>query len=577
MDKSGTIKNQIGHRSDPGRQRTENEDAYETFITSQLPQDERAGQTETAQIAIVADGIGGAVAGQRASNLAIAEMQERLKEPSKTPISERIADALLHANQAVYNESMADPSLSGMGTTAVVAAILGDQLYLAHAGDSRAYLVRGQHIYRLTIDHTWVQEALEVERLTREAAAAHPNRHVIKRYLGIREHVEPDLRIVKPGADVTDPERKVVSDLSLEEGDHIVLCSDGLTDVVADEEIQRVVSANPPQKAAEKLVDLANEGGGPDNITVVILAHVQEPEVPALALWLPRAGLAVGALLLVGLVALLFSRMNDSQPASADQETVVTALGEDGRATSTAQAEPDRTEELSIVPTEMQSSMPTPTETETPMSFATPVPMAPTSTNTPVPTPTWTNTPTSTSIEPSTTVTETIATSTAVSDPTTSTSPLGEHIAQSAGDSASSSIDSVGIELLEPINQYKVRSGELIKFRWQTGYKLSANETFEVVLWQPDLDETAMVNSKGVADVAKSDGRPKNIAEGEWALEIFFPENVFSAGHYEWGVLVVQIEPYQRKAFLGEQREISVGSPSGGGSDCSTNPDACKE
>lgn len=118
------------------------------------------------------------------------------------------------------------------------------------------------------------------------------------------------------------------------------------------------------------------------------------------------------------------------------------------------------------------------------------------------------------------------------------------------------------IGLLEPKNQYLVRGDELIQFRWETDYEPSVNETFEVVLWQTNLGETAFANGRGIANVVNSDGLPKNITSGEWGLEIFFPGNAFSPGHYKWGVLIVQIEPYQRKVYLGGQREISVGRQS---------------
>ncbi len=242
--------------TDTGRRRPHNED---TFVCEP-------------PLFAVADGVGGAQAGEIASRIAAAAIEEL---PPGARGEEPLAVLLREANERIYNQSLDDPSLAGMGT--VVTALLFDEptgtISIGHVGDSRAYRMRHGELVQLTTDHSLVGELVRAGRLSTEEAEAHPHRSVITRAVGTEPIVEVD-----------------TSTVSAEPGDLYLICSDGLTDLVRDDEIALVLAAaeNDPDGAAESLVAAANRAGGIDNITVVLFEvldddplHEQAP-VPAL-------------------------------------------------------------------------------------------------------------------------------------------------------------------------------------------------------------------------------------------------------------------------------------------------------
>jgi protein phosphatase len=178
--------------------------------------------------------------------------------------------ALEQANQTIYARSLIDPGLSGMGTTCVCAWIIADRLYTVSVGDSRLYLVRAGKVTQLTTDHTWVQEALDSGLLTQEQARNHPNAHVIRRHLGSQQPVVPDFRL-RMNASETNSQAQANQGLRLQPGDTVVLCSDGLTDLVGDDEIGAAITRFSLAEALQDLVDQANERGGHDNISIVAI------------------------------------------------------------------------------------------------------------------------------------------------------------------------------------------------------------------------------------------------------------------------------------------------------------------
>jgi protein phosphatase len=230
-------------RSDLGRRRPANEDTY--ALAPELG------------LYLVADGMGGHRAGQVASGLAARAAVASLRVPREAPSGavERLRACVVAANAEIVASSRAKPELAGMGTTVVALLAENARVALAHVGDSRAYLVRGKAIRRLTEDHTLVGELVRRGEISERAAASHPQRHVLLRALGVRRNVDPDMLELAP-----------------EPGDRYLLCSDGLTGHVADEEIAELVSEEADLDAAcESLIDLANRRGGDDNITVVLL------------------------------------------------------------------------------------------------------------------------------------------------------------------------------------------------------------------------------------------------------------------------------------------------------------------
>jgi serine/threonine protein phosphatase PrpC len=221
--------------TDPGRTRRHNEDAY--VIEPPL--------------FAIADGMGGAQAGEVASQLATAALKE--SEPNGGG-EQRIADLIQEANRRVYDRSSSDPNTSGMGTTITVALVEEDSVAFGHVGDSRAYLIRHAEMEQLTEDHSLVNELLKTGKLSREEAETHPQRSVITRALGTDPDVDVDTFSVRAEA-----------------GDLFLLCSDGLTDMVSEESILDVVERNRDDidGVVRALVKEANRGGGQDNITVV--------------------------------------------------------------------------------------------------------------------------------------------------------------------------------------------------------------------------------------------------------------------------------------------------------------------
>jgi serine/threonine protein phosphatase PrpC len=222
--------------SHPGRRRRHNEDAY----VVQPP------------LFAVADGMGGAKAGEVASGLAAAAVQESANDGERGEA--HVAALIEEANRRVFRRAKEDREASGMGTTMTVALVEDDKVAIGHVGDSRAYLIRDGRLEQLTDDHSLVAELVRSGKLTPEEAETHPQRSVITRALGTEADVDVDTFSVQ-GAP----------------GDLFLLCSDGLTTMVDDETILEAVERHRPnlQAAAKSLITAANRGGGEDNITVV--------------------------------------------------------------------------------------------------------------------------------------------------------------------------------------------------------------------------------------------------------------------------------------------------------------------
>jgi protein phosphatase len=229
--------------SDTGRRRRRNEDNY----------------VVAPPLFAVADGMGGAQAGEVASRLAASALEGGDSDGLEGP--ERVDALIQEANRRIYDRASTDPSASGMGTTMTVALVEGMTVAMGHVGDSRAYLVRGERMEQLTEDHSLVNELQKSGKLSAEEAQAHPQRSVITRAVG------------------TDPDVDVDGfTIEAEEGDIFLICSDGLTDMVGDEEILELVHRNRDdlQKVVEALVAAANRGGGEDNITAVAFRIVSD-------------------------------------------------------------------------------------------------------------------------------------------------------------------------------------------------------------------------------------------------------------------------------------------------------------
>jgi len=230
--------------------------------------------------AVVADGIGGHRAGEVAAELAVNYIIQQVADSNGRKPLEAIESAIDTASQAIAARSASQDDQQGMGSTCVCAWIVEDKLYTGYVGDSRIYLIRDEKIQRLTVDHSWIQEAMEKGIIKPEEARNHPNVHVIRRHLGSVELPGVDFRMyLKPDESVE--EAKKNQGTRLHPGDVVLLCTDGLTDMIWDDEILHVIKTrNNLKSMAEDLIDEANERGGHDNITVILLSMPRENAAP---------------------------------------------------------------------------------------------------------------------------------------------------------------------------------------------------------------------------------------------------------------------------------------------------------
>ncbi len=253
----------VSGRTDVGRKRTSNEDSFVILPDHGL--------------FVVADGMGGHAAGEVASRLAVESIERHISggpvgEDSTLPASmqgplspreaklavpaRKVLNAIRLANQEIVRSVRKDQSMRGMGTTVVLAYIRGNRAYIGSVGDSRAYLTRNSEIMQLTCDHTFVNEQVMAGTLTSSEARRHPARNILTRAVGSQEAVEPDL-----------------VEQELEEGDCLLLCSDGLTTMLEDDDILKTLEAHPDdlEGGCRALIEQANERGGDDNVTVVLV------------------------------------------------------------------------------------------------------------------------------------------------------------------------------------------------------------------------------------------------------------------------------------------------------------------
>jgi serine/threonine protein phosphatase PrpC len=238
--------------TDTGRVRHKNEDSYGCFE----PLDPQI-QDSKGSLYIVADGMGGHKGGEVASRMAVEAIRSRYYAAGANDPAVALVEAFQEANQLIYQKSQSDESLAGMGTTCTAMAIVAEFAYFAHVGDSRAYLFREGELRQITQDHSLIGEMLRSGMISREDARTHPQRNVITKSLGAQVSVQVDT----PS-----------SPFACEEEDVFLICSDGLTAHVANQEIAEALRAQTSAEACSRLIDLANQKGGTDNITVQVIA-----------------------------------------------------------------------------------------------------------------------------------------------------------------------------------------------------------------------------------------------------------------------------------------------------------------
>jgi serine/threonine protein phosphatase PrpC len=313
---------------------------------------------ETSNLFAVADGMGGHVGGEVAARVAVDTL---LQVFSREPTKAGLEAAFSKANQAVWQESQDHSELRGMGTTLTAAALVGgddghDRLALANVGDSRAYLFSGGRIVQVTADHSLAEERMRQGEMTEEEAAVHPQRHILTRALGISSDVDTDMW-----------------ELELRAGDRLLLCSDGLSNELSNEQLADVLSTVPdPSDAAHQLVEVANEHGGSDNITVVVVDVLVGEETAAVSVITP-VGERAGAPLVVapppgaggGATGLLgsavaggsttFAGAGAGPAAAAGQTTQLPAVRRDGP--RTGEFFPDSTQAVPVARATIRSAV----------------------------------------------------------------------------------------------------------------------------------------------------------------------------------------------------------------------------
>lgn len=269
-------------RTDVGLVRSENQD-FGTYTTAEEEKESHPG----GRLLIVADGMGGHRGGATASRLAAETVKAQYLGSETQDIAAALKESLIRANARIFSEAQSNPDLRGMGTTTSVLAVRNGQGWLAHVGDSRIYLVRGDDIRQLTDDHSLVATMVREGLLTSAEAENHPRRNVLQRSMGVAEEVEVDVR----------------GPIEIQQGDTFILCSDGLHGLVKEHELKEI-ARKPIDAAADEYLRKALERGAPDNVTVIV-ARVEDAE----------AGEAT-------LIEKVDERLDETQPLDAIDETL---------------------------------------------------------------------------------------------------------------------------------------------------------------------------------------------------------------------------------------------------------------
>lgn len=238
-------------KTDIGMQRKMNQDAY--CISD---------ENEEYVLCVLADGMGGYTGGEIASNLAAMSVDKYIKENfikgkdyTKEELQELVKKSIEYANFTVYEKSKREEELEQMGTTLEICLIYNNRVFIGHIGDSRIYRIRQEIMRKITVDHSYVQKLVKEGKITKEEAENHPKKNMLMKALGCELQIEPDVTVK-----------------GFQEGDIILICSDGLTNMVTEQEIYNTIKENF-ENAAENLIKKANENGGNDNITIILIKN----------------------------------------------------------------------------------------------------------------------------------------------------------------------------------------------------------------------------------------------------------------------------------------------------------------
>jgi serine/threonine protein phosphatase PrpC len=491
----------VAKLTDVGRARPHNEDYLDYYIPPDARQRARKGA-----IYLVADGMGGHQAGEVASRGVVELTIGQYYGDTTHDVGTSLVRAFRLANQQIHEQAQSDPAKGGMGSTLVAAVILGRKVYVANVGDSRAYLIHDKGMTQITEDHSWVEEQVRAKLLTPEQARRHPQRNLVTRALGSKPDVQVDL-----------------FEGELNAGDILLLCTDGLTGRAEDHEIAAIVQQYPPQEAARQLVALANERGGNDNISVLIVkaqreaVTVQAP-VPVAAKKKPAgkprsflfpalAGVVVVLVLALGVLVGRPAILHILGTKTPTTTATVTTSPATPSATATPRTELTQTVGVTPPVSLTATLMPTETVAVTPSAMITlAVTVTPSMTAGPAATDTPSATPTS-SPSPTKMLTPSQATATATS--TSTPEPLVERNTPI---------------LLEPTPDAQLHGS--VPFKWDHQGALFGKDVFHVLIWW----EGDAVH-RDVVDAGQAH---------EWTINVagLAAVNANGSGRYYWTVVV---------------------------------------
>ena len=530
---------EVGFATDPGKSGKPNQDYYgivETVYT--------LGQQSQAEtpilVGVVADGISSSSSSDVAGQIVVETIRRVLVENPSIPIKPRLDAAIRRANKEVFQATQEVPEYAGTGATIVAAAFAADQLYVAHLGDSRAYLVRNRQMHLLTVDHRWGQEAVDAGEMTPEEAMTHPDRNLITRLIGASGQIEVDHHIVdieKSSLDLSKFQRwPLVDRMWLQPGDIVLLCSDGLSDVLSTQQIEAVINRHPPQVAGQRLIEMANAAGGPDNVTVLLFkVPVQRMSTHAGSAGSEAASVVAHApnyflrtvtmlLLVAGLISglwLLFNRLPFAR------QYLVAPFSQSAQSDTQNNANPQPAAGLAISATATSAATATPA-TATPASETPTIAIASAKNEV-----TATVAATAeTAAAPAISETNTITTALVTSD--TTAAPGDASVAVT--DTATITSEESTITIIQPVDGESLAG--IQRFEWEDAKSLSENQTYEMLIWSVTEDRTTAIS---VAGLSTDPFRIINL--NSIGLQ---------AGDYQWGVRVVSLDDGSEILYLGD-------------------------
>lgn len=472
------------------------------------PEGSTADLSDGRSLLLVADGVGGAEAGEQASRLAVDTIVAYCRQNSQTDPAQLLSPAVQAANQAVHT------TLPQAATTVVVVLIKAGQAYIAHVGDSRAYLIREDRVEFITKDHTLTQQKIDSRRLLPEQARSDEDRNIITRSVGAEASVQVDLDVC-----------------SLQLGDTLLLCSDGLTDVLLDEEIVRLANRKSPQQAARRMIAEANRRGGPDNISVVI-GRVG-PTAPVPFNW-PYLLLGLGGLLLLLACGLLLGGLffnRSSRPVIAGSVLVTPTPSNPATLTEVSTPGTSSSPSATLLPAILS---PVPPPTSTPLPTYTPVPIPTLNIQQPAPTP----------------------------------PPVLPTLPAAGPGQTPPSLPSLlpSPTLREPPEGAVAVRGRGMTFKWQWTGSLTDNQGFEIRIWREgDTDHFGAFDARELAKYTATE--PNQVYAVAIPVEGAYSAQLHGGGDYWWTVAVVQLAPYQRIGQEAPPRRLTYTIPGPSGSD----------